>query len=67
MDSDPVDFDLTPLSNLAVTDRVKDPTDAVTCHPSARCTSYLQTGGAVTEPDLPRAFRAHASVLPPRG
>jgi lysophospholipase L1-like esterase len=55
--SDPVDFDLAPLSDLAVTVRVKDPTDAVTGHPGARCTSYLQTGDAVAEPDLPRAVR----------
>ncbi len=53
MVSDPVDFDLAPLSDLAVTVRVKDPTDAVTGHPGARCTSYLQAGDAVAEPDLP--------------
>jgi lysophospholipase L1-like esterase len=55
--SDPVDFELAPLSDLAVTVRVKDPTDAVTGHPGARCTSYLQAGDAVAEPDLPRAIR----------
>jgi len=33
--SDPVDFDLAPLCDLAVTVRVKDPTDAVTGHPGA--------------------------------
>ena len=57
MVSDPVDFDLAPLSDLAVTIRVKDPTDAITGHPGARCTSYLQAGDAVAEPDLPRAAR----------
>jgi lysophospholipase L1-like esterase len=57
MVSDPVDFELAPLSDLAVTVRVKDPTDAVTGHPGARCTSYLQAGDAVAEPDLPRAAR----------
>ena len=57
MVSDPVYFDLAPLSDLAVTVRVKDPTDAVTGHPGARCTSYLQGGDAVAEPDLPRAAR----------
>src|SRR4051812_34641257 len=31
--SDPVDFDLAPLSDLAVTIRVKDPARAVTGHP----------------------------------
>jgi lysophospholipase L1-like esterase len=53
--SDPVDFDLAPLSDLAVTIRIKDPTNAITGHPGARCTSYLQAGDAVAEVDLPRA------------
>ncbi len=57
MVSDPVDFDLDPLSDLAVTVRVKDPTNAVTGHPGARCTSYLQAGDASADPDLPRAVR----------
>ena len=56
--SDPVDFDLDPLSDLAITVRVKDPTNAVTGHPGARCTSYLQAGDAIADPDLPRAVRA---------
>ena len=53
--SDPIDFGLAPLSDLAVTIRVKDPTKAITGHPGARCTSYLQRGDMVTEPDLPQA------------
>jgi lysophospholipase L1-like esterase len=53
--SDPVDFDLTPLSDLTVTIHVKDPTDSITGHPGARCTSYLQAGDAIAEPDLVRA------------
>ena len=57
MVSDPIDFDLAPLSDLAVTIRVKDPTEAITGHPGARCTSYLQGGDRVTEPDLPQAAR----------
>jgi lysophospholipase L1-like esterase len=57
MVSDPIDFDLAPLSDLAVTVRVKDPTNAVTGHPGARCTSYLQAGDAIAEPNLPRAAR----------
>jgi lysophospholipase L1-like esterase len=57
MVSDPVDFDLAPLSDLAVTIRVQDPTGAVTGHPGARCTSYLQGGDAVMEPVLPKAAR----------
>jgi lysophospholipase L1-like esterase len=57
MVSDPLDFDLAPLSDLVVTVRMNDPTGAVTGHPGARCTSYLQAGDAVAEPDLPRAAR----------
>jgi hypothetical protein len=57
MISDPIEFDLPPLSDLVVTIRVKDPTRAVTGHPGARCTSYLQVGDAMTESDLPHASR----------
>jgi lysophospholipase L1-like esterase len=55
--SDPVDFDLAPAADLAVTIRVKEPTNAVTGHPGARCTSYLQGGDRVTASDLPQAAR----------
>jgi lysophospholipase L1-like esterase len=55
--SDPIDFDLAPLSDLAVTIRVKDSNKAITGHPGARCTSYLQAGDNLTEPDLPKAAR----------
>jgi lysophospholipase L1-like esterase len=57
MISDPIDFELAPLSDLVVTIHVKDPTTAITGHPGARCTSYLQRGDKVTEPELPRAAR----------
>ncbi len=57
MVSDPVDFDLAPLSDLAVTIRVKDSTRAVTGHPGARCTSYLRRGDVVREPVLSQAAR----------
>jgi lysophospholipase L1-like esterase len=55
--SDPVDFDLAALSDLAVTIRVKDLTNAITGHPGARCTSYLERGDRVTAPNLPQADR----------
>lgn len=55
--SDPIDFDLPPLSDLAVTLRVQDPSRAITGHPGARCTSYLQGGDELTASDLPRAAR----------
>jgi lysophospholipase L1-like esterase len=57
MVSDAIDFDLPPLSDLAVTIRIKDPTKAITGHPGARCTSYLQAGDSLTEPELPHAVR----------
>ncbi len=55
--SDPIDFDLPPLSDLAVTICVKDATRAITGHPGARCTSYLVRGDRVTEAELPQAAR----------
>ena len=55
--SDPIDFELSPLSDLAVTIRVKDASRAITGHPGARCTSYLERGDAVAALDLPQAAR----------
>jgi lysophospholipase L1-like esterase len=57
MVSDPVSFDLAPLSDLAVTIHVKDPSQDITGHPGARCTSYLQAGDSVATADLPAAAR----------
>jgi lysophospholipase L1-like esterase len=57
MISDPIHFELAALADLAVTIRVKDPTKAITGHPGARCTSYLQAGDHLKAPDLPRAAR----------
>ncbi len=53
--SDPVDFDLAPLSDLAITIHVTDPTKAITGHPGSRTTSYLVAGDSVTAADLPGA------------
>lgn len=55
--SDPVDFDLPPLSDLAVTIYVRGAPVDITGHPGSRTTSYLQTGDAVSAPDLPAAVR----------
>lgn len=55
--SDPVEFELAPLADLAVTIHVQDPTNAITGHPGARCTSYLHAGDHATAPDLPQAAR----------
>jgi lysophospholipase L1-like esterase len=57
MYSDPVDFDLAPLSDLAVTMRLEGAPSDVTTHPGARATSYLQAGDLVSAKDLPKAAR----------
>jgi lysophospholipase L1-like esterase len=53
--SDPIEFDLQPLSDLAVTVRLKGAPDGVTTHPGGRATSYLAQGDAITASDLPLA------------
>jgi lysophospholipase L1-like esterase len=55
MYSDPVDFDLAPLSDLAVTIRLMGVPDAITTHPGSRATSYLQAGDMVSATDMPNA------------
>ena len=55
--SDPVDFDVPPLSDLAVTIYVRGAPADVTGHPGSRTTSHLQGGDAVTAPELPAAAR----------
>jgi lysophospholipase L1-like esterase len=55
MMSDPILFELAPLSDVAVTIYVtKTPSD-VTSHPGSRCTSYLQSGDHVSAVELPEA------------
>jgi lysophospholipase L1-like esterase len=58
MVSDPVDFDLAPGSDLAVTMHVHGAVKEITGHRGARCTSYLQAGNAVAETRLPKAATA---------
>ncbi len=55
--SDPVDFDLPPLADLAVTIHFHEAPNDVTTHPGARATSYLQAGDRVSAADLPEAAR----------
>jgi lysophospholipase L1-like esterase len=55
MISDPVDFNLAPLSDLTVTIRVKGAPDGITTHPGSRITSYIQAGNAISATDLPSA------------
>ena len=55
--SDPLDLDLPPLSDLAVTVYLRGAPADVTGHPGSRTTSYLQAGNAVAATDLPAAAR----------
>jgi lysophospholipase L1-like esterase len=55
MVSDPVGFDLQPLSEVAVTVHVRGAPAGVTGHPGSRTTSYLEAGEAVSAPELPAA------------
>ena len=55
--SDPLDFNLAALSDLAVTIHLQGVPADITAHPGARTTSYLQAGERVSAPDLPDAAR----------
>lgn len=55
--SDPFDFDLAPLSDVAVTIDFGSTSAAVTGHPGSRTTSYLRAGNWVSAPELPRAAK----------
>ncbi len=62
--SDPFNFNLSPLADVAVTTHFGDMSAAVTGHPGSRTTSYLQSGDAVTAADLPNAATtAHWYIL----
>jgi lysophospholipase L1-like esterase len=50
--SDPLDFDLAPLSDLAVTIHVNGVPERGTAHPGSRATSYLLAGDTVSSGDL---------------
>ena len=51
--SDPVEFELPPLADLAVTTRFGQVSRDVTGHPGSRCTSYLQKGDFLSAAALP--------------
>ena len=53
--SDPIDFQLAPLSNLAVTIAFGAMSTDITGHPGSRTTSFLQAGNAVSAPSMPTA------------
>lgn len=55
--SDALNFDLPPLSDLAVTIHVRGAPAAVTGHPGSRTTSFFQAGDAVSSSALPSAVR----------
>jgi lysophospholipase L1-like esterase len=57
MVSDPLDFDLPPLSEVALTVHVRGAPEGVTGHPGSRTTSFFQAGEAVSARELPEAVR----------
>ena len=55
--SDTLNFDVTPLSNLAVSIYFGQTSDNVTGHPGSRTTSYIQSGNTVTATDMASAVK----------
>jgi lysophospholipase L1-like esterase len=55
--SDPLPFELAPLSDLAVTIYLAGVPQRITAHPGARGTSYLQAGDFVSVAEMPTATR----------
>ena len=55
--SDTIDFDVKPLSNLAVSIYFGETSPNVTGHPGSRTTSYIQTGNIVTAPEMQSAAK----------
>lgn len=53
--SDPIDYTVAPLSNLAVTLHLDSPPVGQTSHPGSRATSYFVHGNMVGAADLPNA------------
>jgi len=54
--SDPLDYPLRPLSNVALTLHFGEVPAEITGHPGSRTTSYLQEGNAVDAPEMPAAI-----------
>jgi hypothetical protein len=62
--SDPFDYDLSAMSDLAVTIYFGDTPSAVTGHPGSRATTYLQAGNAIDAESLTApAKTAHWYIL----
>uniref|UniRef100_A0A7V2B1W2 SGNH/GDSL hydrolase family protein n=1 Tax=Rhodothermus marinus TaxID=29549 RepID=A0A7V2B1W2_RHOMR len=53
--SDPIDYPLQPLSNIAITLHFGTVPAEITGHPGSRTTSYLQSGSAVDAREMPEA------------
>jgi lysophospholipase L1-like esterase len=56
MVSDPIDFKLPALSDLAVTVHIKQAPAAITSHPGSRTTSYLLPGNVVAQAEMGQAI-----------
>jgi lysophospholipase L1-like esterase len=56
MYSDPLDFNLAPLSDVVITIHFTSVPGILTTHPGSRATSYLQSGDAVSSADLSHAL-----------
>ena len=55
LDSDPLNFNLAPMSDLAITIHVDSAPTGITIHQGSSATSYLQSGDAVSSADLSSA------------
>jgi lysophospholipase L1-like esterase len=55
--SDPLDFHLAPLADVAITLRLTGVPDGITTHPGSRTTSYLEAGDAVSAAEMANAAR----------
>ncbi len=55
--SDVLEFDLAPLSDVAITVQLENPPKDLTSHPGSRATSYFQTDGNVSAPEMPAAIK----------
>ncbi len=55
MISDPLDFNLKPDSDLAISIYLQSAPEGITAHPGSRETSYLQSGNVVSAENMPTA------------
>lgn len=55
--SDPLDFDLPALSDVAITTELRAPLTPITTHPGSRTTSYILTGNPARTSDMSRAVK----------